>query len=593
MVDAIVVTDSDEEQLPLAERLRLRQSAALAPTPPSLRAAADLENDNSHNKARVAQGGSREGLGKAKGKGRGKAKGNGTGKDVSRAQPGNGWSSSSSSCSNSDDNSDVGLGANAGVCAAPQRGSDPVSASLARKRRHHASRSCNSGNKSDSDSDSSSCSTDSTDSGDLSPVARTAAQRRRIVNKPRVARATATAQAATRSERESERQRVRQAKEAEKQQRAKAREAERRRAREAKEAVKRQRAEAREAERRRKREAKEAEQKRKADIRAAEQQARGAHAHEEIELCAPTSFWASAAGAAVQEAMAAENLMCSAIQDGTGSNGDGDGNGNGGGGSSSTAQPRRPPFYILSWWSRPGVHFAANRCDVSASHVGWNVAWMTGRRFIGTVAGGTRAARALARRLRGAVSRLVFIVEGVGGAIAAAAKANYDRARREEPLVPAATEEEVEQMRVWLYVHEQCEIVLTRNASETADYLAGMTRVLSEQPYRHERTALGCVQKERAQSGVAAKGGDEGVKLANTWLRQLMQVPGVSETRAQAIVRAYPSFHALAQAYGDPTMSDAQKEALLENVMDGHTKQTVISRRVYRLYTCTDSSANL
>ena len=106
-------------------------------------------------------------------------------------------------------------------------------------------------------------------------------------------------------------------------------------------------------------------------------------------------------------------------------------------------------------------------------------------------------------------------------------------------------------------------------------------------------TALGCVQKARAQSGVVAKGGDEGMKLANAWLRQLMQVPGVSETRAQAIVRAYPSFHALTQAYADPTKSDAQKEALLENVMDSRTKQAVLSRRVYRFYASTDSAAAL
>ena len=451
------------------------------------------------------------------------------------------------------------------------------------------------------------------------------------------------AREAARQERAGQRRSAAADKERERQRRAEERLAERRRKAAEKETEASERRRDRERGRASREKEKEAEASQKASERAASRQAHGKHAGEEIELVAPPRFWGTAAGAATAHAMAEAGddgqgyEFAHAADDGAGGGAAGaadgaaaaaaadahadgahaaaaaaaggaahlalsprfvpghGGRGRGGGGGGGVEGP-----FALRWLRRRGVHGAVARDAVRASDTGWLALWWAGATFMQLVARGCGAlgdaARSCRRHAAGAApTRVVFVVEGASAAIAAAATANYKRRQRGEPesAMAGCTDAQLEEARVWLYVHHDVEVMTQGGAEESAAYLVGLTRALAELPYMRERTVLSCVVKVKARSAAHAACADaEGAKLGDTWMHQLMQVPGVSETRAQALVRAYPSMQALVSQYASPALSTAQKEALLENEL-GRNKQLAISQRIYKLYTSGDPDMKL
>lgn len=96
------------------------------------------------------------------------------------------------------------------------------------------------------------------------------------------------------------------------------------------------------------------------------------------------------------------------------------------------------------------------------------------------------------------------------------------------------------------------------------------------------------------------------LKSGNTWLKQLMQISGVSYQIAKVITRAYPSLHSLMKVYENPSISENEKRLLLahlerptkddeptqsQSVSNGTKKiGQAMSNKIYSFFTQTNPS---
>lgn len=101
-------------------------------------------------------------------------------------------------------------------------------------------------------------------------------------------------------------------------------------------------------------------------------------------------------------------------------------------------------------------------------------------------------------------------------------------------------------------------------------------------------------RKESSFSGFCAEAVSK--KASNNgWLNQLMQISGVSEPIAKAIVKAYPSFSSLMAMYECDGMTEKSKMSLLAN-LERETSNAVkrigpsISKKIYMIFTEEDGS---
>ncbi len=84
---------------------------------------------------------------------------------------------------------------------------------------------------------------------------------------------------------------------------------------------------------------------------------------------------------------------------------------------------------------------------------------------------------------------------------------------------------------------------LVRDLEATADYVMRVTRALCESAYRNDLSVL---ETTRAVRATGVVGGERPQTAA--WFNALLQVPGVSEPRAAAIVERFPTFFQLYRA---------------------------------------------
>ena len=93
-------------------------------------------------------------------------------------------------------------------------------------------------------------------------------------------------------------------------------------------------------------------------------------------------------------------------------------------------------------------------------------------------------------------------------------------------------------------------------------------------------------------------GGGSGAPLAvmrgpgwarNVWLRQLMTIPRVSEAKARAVLRVYPTIQHLLDVYDDAFKTEEEKQGLLATVMsNGKRSELALSARIYTIFTSGD-----
>ena len=155
--------------------------------------------------------------------------------------------------------------------------------------------------------------------------------------------------------------------------------------------------------------------------------------------------------------------------------------------------------------------------------------------------------------------------------------------RRRRSFAPTS-EEELNDATVWLLIEQHVECTLTSTDEETAEYLANLTRALAEAPYYDDVTELHCVAKLKADS--SATTAEEKAKCA--WMRQVRQLPGLSEAKARKLLEHYPTLMSLLDEYEDPALTNDEKKCLLEDCMVEGRKAKKLSESMYRLMTSND-----
>lgn len=108
-----------------------------------------------------------------------------------------------------------------------------------------------------------------------------------------------------------------------------------------------------------------------------------------------------------------------------------------------------------------------------------------------------------------------------------------------------------------------------------------MTLAQAQKPYEVAISAVHCMVRKK---GSRVRGTEEYAE----WMNFLLQIPQVSEAKAEAIVQAYPNFASLFQAY-HACSSDTERAMLLTDVSFGSRGAFIghiVSSAVYHSVFC-------
>ena len=115
---------------------------------------------------------------------------------------------------------------------------------------------------------------------------------------------------------------------------------------------------------------------------------------------------------------------------------------------------------------------------------------------------------------------------------------------RSEASLP--TVKELQDAMQWILVQFQVECILCPNTEFLQSTVHKMTRGLADRPYINQVTELECIRK--LKQGCTGSS-DPLEKAKDVWIRQLQQLPGMSENKAQHIAEHFPTCQSLWQAY--------------------------------------------
>ncbi|CAM9194020.1 unnamed protein product [Choristocarpus tenellus] len=174
-------------------------------------------------------------------------------------------------------------------------------------------------------------------------------------------------------------------------------------------------------------------------------------------------------------------------------------------------------------------------------------------------------------------SRLIIVLEGVEQELHRRWNMKYSGDGRG---APCSTADDLEDATSWLLIHKETETRLTKDGEQTGQYLWDLTRALSVIPYKDDVTELHCVARLKSRAIGSDLLPPEEQEMADTWVRMLQQIPGISEPKAMAIAQHYPLPRSLVCALSDPTVPVEQRMHLLADKM-GSRNESKRSRRVY------------
>ena len=159
------------------------------------------------------------------------------------------------------------------------------------------------------------------------------------------------------------------------------------------------------------------------------------------------------------------------------------------------------------------------------------------------------------------------------------------------------TVRELQDAMQWVLVQFQVECILCPDDAFLQSTVHKMTRGLADFPYVKQATELECIKKIK-QGCVDSN--DPLEKAKDVWLRQLQQLPGLSENKAQHIIEHFPTCQSLWQAYqwehhsqhegeDDEGAAHARCSALLEDKFSADGKRyKKLSDSLYRVLTSND-----
>lgn len=122
---------------------------------------------------------------------------------------------------------------------------------------------------------------------------------------------------------------------------------------------------------------------------------------------------------------------------------------------------------------------------------------------------------------------------------------------------------------------------------DTASYVAMLTReiVIAATKKTAQEDFLESVP--RLHSFRVTSSGATMNTFANSWLRMLQMIPGVSEDKAQSIMDHFPTFTSLMHAYSNPAVSQEAKEDLLADKLHERNIERALSKRIFNVF-CVD-----
>jgi hypothetical protein len=163
--------------------------------------------------------------------------------------------------------------------------------------------------------------------------------------------------------------------------------------------------------------------------------------------------------------------------------------------------------------------------------------------------------------------------------------------RKNDP--PPPTESELLDAIQWILIQFQVECVLCKSIEMIQSTVHKMTRAICEGPYKNQVSELECIKKIKTQSTNSDKPLD---RARDTWLRQVQQVPRISEPMARNIVRHYPTAHSLFEAYHhhqEPANKENGPQLVSNIISDSKRREAKLSEQIYRLMTSTNPSEML
>ena len=132
----------------------------------------------------------------------------------------------------------------------------------------------------------------------------------------------------------------------------------------------------------------------------------------------------------------------------------------------------------------------------------------------------------------------------------------------------------------WMLQGTDC--IQTSSTRETTTYIEKIIEILTKNPYRSDPS------KFRIQ-GKKLKPNSEIPQNQRNWALQLINIQGISESKALKILSKFPKLADLMSYYQDPLIPQKEKQASLTFISD--RKEKKISQRVYLVYNSTDGDS--
>lgn len=133
------------------------------------------------------------------------------------------------------------------------------------------------------------------------------------------------------------------------------------------------------------------------------------------------------------------------------------------------------------------------------------------------------------------------------------------------------------------------------DTSEAVKFLTACSRSLAHAPYKADISEA-YLQRVRgtlypppdADGQVQTQG--TAFRLTDTWFRQLQTLPGVSATRARALVKRFPSLAAMMEELAEHQTEEERIEVIIQ-AMEGRRQPAIARRIIHALFSDDADSA--
>lgn len=145
------------------------------------------------------------------------------------------------------------------------------------------------------------------------------------------------------------------------------------------------------------------------------------------------------------------------------------------------------------------------------------------------------------------------------------------------------TEFELHDAMQWLLIQFQTECIHCPSYESVQANVHKLTRAICEGPYTKNVSELQCIKKIKSTLSGESTPFE---RARDTWLRQLQQMPRLSENHAYNVVQHYPTMKSLWEAYqhGD----EATNSALVADILSETRREAKLSDHLYRCMTTTN-----